>query len=117
MKKYNLFNKSEGTHDYVFTVSEVSFISEDNAINGHKQTRSSGTRYELRQSEASHWTKPGTLVFSAICTGDCFIIEQSIPSDMDCSTFAELHIFMSMIKNLESNLMSTYEVTEVSFEI
>ena len=112
MKKYNLFNKSEKTHDYVFTVSEVSFISEDD-----KSKQSSVTRYELHQSEASHWTQPGHLVFSATDAGDVLIIEQSIPSDMDYSIFAELHIFMSMIKNVEDNLMSTYEVTEVSFEI
>jgi len=112
MKKYNLFNKSEKTHDYVFTVSEVSFISEDD-----KSKQSSGTRYELHQSEASHWTQPGHLVFSATDAGNGIMIEQSIPSDMDYSTFAELHIFTSMIKKVEDNLMSTYEVTEVSFEI
>jgi hypothetical protein len=111
MKKYNLFNKSEGTHDYVFTVSEVSFI------NGSDNTRSSGTRYELRQSEASHWTKPGTLVFSGTDAGNGITIEQSIPSDMNYSVFAELHIFISMIKNVDNNIMSIYEVTEVSFEI
>ena len=110
MKTYNIYNKGEKTWDYVFSVDETT----PTAPNTHK-----GKRYELKYSNGLHWSSNlrDTVVFSAIDDGDNIIIEQSIPSTMDFSTFADFHIFTSMIKNVDSNLMSNYEITETLFEI
>lgn len=114
MKNYNIYNKGERTWDYVFSVNELQFKDEKTGANTHK-----GKRYELKYSNGSHWSSNlrDTVVFSAVDDGDNLIIEQSIPNTMDFSTFADFHIFMSMIKNVDSNLMSNYEITETLFEI
>lgn len=100
MKRYAIVS-SNGIFEYILEVESF----ED-----------STKRYTLKTSNDSNWstTHREVPLLSVIDTGNGFEFDEDMNKSVDYSSFADLYILLSAIRNIDKHLMESYKLIEFS---
>jgi hypothetical protein len=98
MKTKNYALIAEGKHEYDITVQE----------------NENCTSYEMRYSQASHWSQGtrGEFILAATDTGNEICFNEKISKKMNYDTFLEMKLFMEFLMTYEGDIgpeFKTYE--------
>lgn len=86
--------------------NKVEFIIESKEVEG-------GTKYTMfRSNDRSIWTRPGEELISAYDDGNGLHLDRSFGTAIDYSDFAEVLLFFSAIKAIDTNMIESYEIVQ-----
>jgi hypothetical protein len=98
MTTYNIYCNETHAFEYVFSV----FTGEN------------GKYYELRRSNDDHWSTPGEILIGATDNGNAIKFVKKNRKSLKYSQFAEMNLFLNLIKHNDEFLMGSYHVIETT---